>query len=115
MSYSYIIVRIKFELRIILSMSFFGSPGGTSYDKKKYEHLTLAIRQTVLERARNRCQKCSVKFTPRVPPHFEHINGSTKDNRPVNLRALCSECFKLVEQKEKSRKGVFGTIRNVFK
>src|SRR3712207_7475742 len=43
-------------------VSFFGPPSSPSYDKKKYEHLTLAIRQTVLERAHNRCQKCSVKF-----------------------------------------------------
>ena len=95
-------------------MSIFGGPPtGPSYDKKKYEHLTLAIRQTVLERAHNRCQKCSVKFSPRVSPHFEHINGSLKDNRPVNLRALCSECFKLVEKKEKDRKGIFGKVRNI--
>jgi 5-methylcytosine-specific restriction endonuclease McrA len=95
-------------------MSFFGSPSGPSQDKKKYEHLTLAIRQTVLERAHNRCQKCSVKFTPSIHPQFEHINGSLKDNRPVNLRALCPECFKPVEKKEKkSRKGIFGKIRNI--
>jgi 5-methylcytosine-specific restriction protein A len=65
-------------------------------------------------RAHNRCQKCSVKFNPRMPPQFEHINGSLKDNRPVNLRALCSECFKLVENKEKSRKGIFGKMRNII-
>ena len=95
-------------------MSFFGSPSGPSQDKKKYEHLTLAIRQTVLERAHNRCQKCTVKFTPRVPPQFEHINGSLKDNRPTNLRALCPECFKSVEKKEKSGKGIFGKMRNII-
>jgi 5-methylcytosine-specific restriction protein A len=94
-------------------MSFFGPPSDAGYDKKKYEHLTLAIRQTVLERAHNRCQKCSIKFSPRSPPHFEHINGTLKDNRPVNLRALCPECFKLVENKEKERKGIFSRMRNI--
>jgi 5-methylcytosine-specific restriction protein A len=98
-------------------VSFFGPPGGSgpTFDKKKYEHLTLAIRQTVLERARGRCQKCSVKFTPSVQPQFEHINGSHKDNRPVNLRALCPECYKPVEEKEKSRKGMFGNVRSVLR
>jgi hypothetical protein len=107
------IARHKFERDAISCMSFFGPPSGPSQDRKKYEHLTLAIRQTVLERARNRCQKCRVKFTPSVQPHFEHINGSLKDNRPVNLRALCPECFKSVEKKEKSRQGIFGRMRNI--
>lgn len=97
-------------------MSFFGPPSdGPTYDKKKYLHLTLAIRQTVLERARGRCQKCSVKFTPSVQPQFEHINASLKDNRPVNLRALCSECYKVVEAREKVRKGAFGNLRMVLR
>ena len=107
------IARHKFELGSICSVSFFGPPSSPSYDKKKYEHLTLAIKQTVLERAHNRCQKCSVKFSPRIPPQFEHINGTLKDNRPVNLRALCTECFKLVENKEKNRKGIFSRVRNI--
>ena len=110
------IARHKFEPDAILPVSFFGPPSdGPTYDKKKYEHLTLAIRQTVLERARGRCQKCSVKFTPSVQPQFEHINGSLKDNRPVNLRALCSGCYKAVEEKEKSRKGMFGNMRSVLR
>jgi hypothetical protein len=29
----------------------------------------------------------------------------------VNLRALCQQCFKLVEEKE-NRKGMFGKMRN---
>ena len=95
-------------------MSFFGPPSGPSYDKKKYEHLTLAIRQTVLERARNRCQKCEIKFTPSVQPQFEHINGSQKDNRPINLRALCPECYKPVGEKQ-NKKGMLGSIGKVFK
>jgi 5-methylcytosine-specific restriction protein A len=107
------IARHKFEIVPIFGMSFFDSASSPSYDKKKYEHLTLAIRQTVLERAHNRCQKCSVKFSPRIPPQFEHINGSLKDNRPINLRALCPECFKLVEDKEKKKKGILSKVRNI--
>jgi 5-methylcytosine-specific restriction protein A len=96
-------------------VSFFGGPSDApSYDKKKYEHLTLSIRQTVLERARNRCQKCSVKFGPSVEPRFEHINKSKKDNRPANLRALCPQCFGELEAKEKG-KGLFsGKIKGMF-
>ena len=109
------IARHKFGLDPTLRVSIFGAPsGGPSFDKKKYEHLTLAIRQTALERARNRCQKCGVKFSPSVQPQFEHINRSLKDNRPINLRALCPECFKTVEEKEKKSKGMFGNIRNMF-
>ncbi len=109
------IARHKFGLDATLRVSIFGAPsGGPSFDKKKYEHLTLAIRQTALERARNRCQKCGVKFSPSVQPQFEHINRSLKDNRPINLRALCPECFKPVEEKEKKSKGMFGNIRNMF-
>lgn len=97
-------------------MSFFGPPGGTgpSVDPKKYGTLTRAIRQTVLERARNRCQKCSTKFGPAVEPHFEHINGSKKDNRPQNLRALCPACYKIVEEKEAKKKGFIGGLRKAF-
>lgn len=110
------IVRHKFELAPTVRVSFFGPPsGGPSFDKKKYEHLTLAIRQTVLERARNRCQKCGVKFSPSIQPQFEHINRSLKDNRPINLRALCPECFKPVEEKERKSKGMFGNISGVFR
>src|SRR5688500_15439385 len=96
-------------------MSFFGPPSGPSFDRKKYEHLTLSIRQTVLERAKNRCQRCGTKFTPSLQPQFEHINHSLKDNRPVNLRALCPECYKNVENEEREKKGVLGGIGKVLK
>jgi 5-methylcytosine-specific restriction protein A len=97
-------------------MSFFGPPSdGSSFDKKKYETLTLSIKQTVLERARSRCQKCSVKFTPSVQPQFEHINRSLKDNRPTNLRALCPTCYKSVEKDERQKKGMLGGLGKVLK
>lgn len=96
-------------------MSFFGPPGGgPTFDRKKYAHLTMAIRQTVLERAHNRCQKCAVKFSPSVQPSFEHINGSKKDNRPQNLRALCPNCYKEIEEKESKKKGFLGGLKKVF-
>jgi 5-methylcytosine-specific restriction protein A len=97
-------------------MSFFGPPGGTgpSFDPKKYGTLTMAIRQTVLERAKNRCQKCSVKFSPSVAPHFEHINGSKKDNRPQNIRALCPNCYKVIAEREEKKKGLIGGLRKVM-
>jgi len=91
-------------------VSFFGPPSGPSFDKKKYEHLTLSIRQTVLEKAHNRCHKCSTKFSPSIQPQFEHINGSLKDNRPANLRALCPRCYKDVERKEQAKKGILGKV-----
>jgi hypothetical protein len=102
--------------RHALFMSFFGGPtDGPSFDRKKYEHLTLSIRQTVLERARGRCQKCQVKFSASVPPQFQHINRSLKDNRPLNLRALCPECFKSVEKDEREKRGMLGGLGKVLK
>lgn len=98
-------------------MSFFGPPGGggaPNFDRKKYEHLTMALRQTVLERARNRCQKCSTKFGPSVEPRFENINGDKKDNRPVNLRALCPGCYKEVEERLAKKKGLMGGLRKAL-
>lgn len=95
-------------------MSFFGGGSSSNIDKSKYEHLTLSIRQTVLERARYRCHGCSKKFGPSNHPHFEHINGSLKDNRPTNLRPLCSECFKAVEKKETKKSGFLGGMRNTI-
>ncbi len=83
-------------------MSFFGT-GSSKTNKKKYENITLAIKQTVLEKSKYRCYKCSVKFSSGRDPNFEHINGSLKDNRPGNLRALCSKCFADVAEKEKKK------------
>ena len=57
-------------------MSFFGGSSTNNVDKRRYERLTLSIKQTVLERAHYRCQKCSTKFRGDIHPHFEHINGS---------------------------------------
>ena len=94
-------------------LSFFGGSPGEKVDKSKYEHLTMSIRQTVLERAHHRCHKCSVKFNARIHPQFEHINGSLKDNRPVNLHALCPECFKAVAKKE-NRKGMVEHMRSAI-
>lgn len=94
-------------------MSLFGGTEGGNTNKKKYVNLTLSIKQSVLERAHHRCQGCSVKFNGSNGPYFEHINGSRKDNRPANLRALCEKCFEPVKKKE-SRKGILGTVLNNF-
>jgi len=104
---------ISWSHLVLDMLSFFGGSPSGNVDKSKYEHLTMSIRQTVLERARRRCQQCSIKFSPSVHPDFEHINGSLKDNRPNNLRALCPGCFKLVAKKE-NRKGMAGNIRHAF-
>ena len=107
-------VRNKFKVIWCKILSFFGGTPSEKVDKSKYERLTMSIKQTVLERAHHRCQKCSTKFSASIHPQFEHISGSLKDNRPANLRALCPECFKLVAKKE-NRKGMIGTVRDTFK
>lgn len=74
-------------------MSFFGNASGSNNKKKnKYKELTLAIKQIVLERSKNRCQECSKKLTGTNQPQFIHINGKVKDNRPENLKVICTEC-----------------------
>ncbi|HZA42544.1 MAG TPA: hypothetical protein VE504_02095 [Nitrososphaeraceae archaeon] len=90
-------------------MSFFGNASGDSIDKSKYKHLTMSIKQTVLEKAHHRCHSCNIRFHGSTQAYFEHINGSKKDNRPGNLRALCSNCFKKVEKKE-NKKGLFSSL-----
>jgi 5-methylcytosine-specific restriction protein A len=98
----------------ISKLSFFGGGSDSNVDKSKYQHLTLSIKQTVLERARYRCHNCSKKFGPSNHPQFEHINGSLKDNRPANLRPLCTDCFKAVEKKETKKGGLLGSVRNTI-
>ena len=75
-------------------MSFFGNAAGNNSKKRdKYKELTLSIKQIVLERAKHRCQECSKKLSGTNSPHFIHISGSKKDNRPENLRAVCPACY----------------------
>ena len=95
-------------------LSFFGGGSNSNEDKRKYKNLTLSIKQTVLERARYRCHNCSRKFGPSNQAHFEHINGSLKDNRPTNLRPLCGECFKNVAKKETKKGGLLDNMRNTI-
>jgi 5-methylcytosine-specific restriction endonuclease McrA len=93
---------------------FNADSGKSSNNKKKFQKINLGIRQTVLERARYRCQGCSIKFTTQDTPFFSHINGSLKDNRPSNLKALCKDCYnKTGEQKIKDN--VVGKIRSLIR
>lgn len=93
---------------------FNAESGKSSNNKKKFQKINLGIRQTVLERARYRCQGCSIKFNTQDTPFFSHINGSLKDNRPSNLKALCKDCYnKTGEQKIKDN--VVGKIRSLIR
>ena len=93
---------------------FNADSGKNSNNKKKFQKINLGIRQTVLERARYRCQGCSIKFNTQETPFFSHINGSLKDNRPSNLKALCKDCYnKTGEQKIKDN--VVGKIRSLIR
>ena len=96
-------------------MSFFGNGSGNSSktnNRLKYKELTLGIKQTVLERAKNRCQSCSKKLSGSNQPHFYHINGSIKDNRPENIRALCKECY--TDQTPKDKGFSLSSMKNIF-
>ena len=96
-------------------MSFFGNASGNnskSKNREKYKELTLGIKQTVLERSKNRCQSCSKKLSGSNQPQFQYINGSKKDNRPENLRVLCSECFG--DHVPKDNNFMLSSIKNIF-
>jgi 5-methylcytosine-specific restriction endonuclease McrA len=95
-------------------LSFFGGAAGNDSRKKKdkYKHLTLGIKQMVLERAKYRCQECSKKLTGSNHPQFVNINGSKKDNRPENLRALCSDCHNETPQKDSNT--MFSSIKKML-
>lgn len=95
-------------------MSFFGNSSGKK-NKDKYKQLTLAIRQTVLERSKYRCQECSVKLSGTKEPHFIHINGSKKDNRPENLKPICPDCFGGKTPKENSNPNtMLSSLKKIF-
>ena len=93
---------------------FNSDSGKNNYDKKKFQKINLGIRQTVLERARYRCQGCSIKFNTQEIPFFSHINGSLKDNRPANLKALCKQCY-IKTGENKIKDNIVGKIRSIIR
>jgi 5-methylcytosine-specific restriction protein A len=93
---------------------FNADSGKNSDNKKKFQKINLGIRQTVLERARYRCQGCSIKFNTQDIPFFSHINGSLKDNRPANLKALCKECY-IKTGENKIKDNIAGKIRSIIR
>ena len=101
-------------------LSFFGNASGNnskSKNRDKYKELTLAIKQTVLERSKNRCQNCSKKLSGSNQPQFQHINKSKKDFRPENLRVLCLECYGGGGGNNNEQKGdnmVFSSLKKIF-
>ncbi len=98
---------IKYEI-----LSFLGNPSGNNNKKRdKYKELTLAIKQIVMERAKYRCQECSKKLSSSTQPQFIYINGSKKDNRPENLRALCLECY---EDKSQGNETMLSSFKKIF-
>lgn len=93
---------------------FNAESGKSSNNKKKFHKINLGIRQTVLERARYRCQSCSVKFNAKETPFFAHINGSLKDNSPANLKALCKACY-MKTGENKIKDNMVGKIRSLIR
>ncbi|MGD1835584.1 MAG: hypothetical protein ACPKPY_13600 [Nitrososphaeraceae archaeon] len=86
----------------------------TGNKKKKITKINLGVRQTVLERAKYKCQTCSKRFNNNEQPKFYHINGSLKDNSPANLKALCEKCFAGTGE-NKIKDSFSGKIRSLFK
>jgi 5-methylcytosine-specific restriction protein A len=96
-------------------LSFFGNASGNnnkSKNRDKYKELTLAIKQIVLERSKNRCQNCSKKLSGSNQPQFYHINGSLKDNRPENLRAFCLECYE--DESPKKKQNMLSSLKKII-
>jgi len=98
-------------------LSFFGNASGNnskSKNRDKYKELTLAIKQTVLEKSKNRCQNCSKKLSGSNQPRFQHINKSKKDFRPENLRVLCLECYGGDNNEQKGDNIMFSSLKKIF-
>ncbi|HET9807383.1 MAG TPA: hypothetical protein VFP49_10770 [Nitrososphaeraceae archaeon] len=93
---------------------FNSDSGKNSNNKKRFQKINLGIRQTVLERARYRCQGCSIKFNTQDIPFFSHINGSLKDNSPANLKALCKDCYAKTGE-HKIKDNMVGKIRSIIR
>lgn len=93
---------------------FNAESGKSSNKKKKFHKINLGIRQTVLERARYRCQSCSIKFNTHEAPFFAHINGSLKDNSPANLKALCKACYVKTGENQ-IKDNMVGKIRSLIR
>lgn len=97
-------------------MSFFGNASGNNSKKRdKYKELTLAIKQIVLERSKNRCEECSRKLTGTNQPQFIHLNRKAKDNRPENLKVICMECSGETPNSGTNTRGsMLGNLKKVF-
>ena len=81
---------------------FNAESGKSSNNKKKFHKINLGIRQTVLERARYRCQSCSIKFNTQETPFFGHI------------KALCKACY-VKTGENKIKDNMVGKIRSLIR
>lgn len=61
--------------------------------------LSISIRNYLLERADNKCEKCGWHevnpTTNLVPLEIHHIDGNYQNNSPENLQVLCPNCHSL--------------------
>jgi 5-methylcytosine-specific restriction endonuclease McrA len=80
-------------------------------DYKDYHENWQAIRKSILRRAKNRCELCNAE---NKKPHWRtgskvvltvhHINFNKKDNRGINLIALCQRCHLRLDAPNRTQK-----------
>jgi predicted HNH restriction endonuclease len=70
------------------------------YDTGNFD-LKDPVRDWVLERAGNKCEKCGWnmvnEFTKNIPVQVHHEDGNAANSRPENLKVLCPNCHSLTK------------------
>lgn len=59
---------------------------------KKRKSFSASQKNDILQSQNDKCVDCKSRFSSRLRPHFDHINGDREDNRTENGQALCANC-----------------------
>jgi 5-methylcytosine-specific restriction endonuclease McrA len=83
------------------------------WEEPKREPVPRSLRTELLLRCKGICERCKkVDFYKEgVKPHFHHIDGNPKNNKPSNLIVVCPNCHsKLHKWKMMKEEDIFGFV-----
>lgn len=80
------------------------------WEEPRREPIPRSLRTDLLSRCEGKCEKCGLNFYKEgVKPHFHHIDGNPKNNKPSNLIVVCPNCHsKLHKWKVVKEEDIFG-------